>query len=151
MAYNYSPRTIDDYCLPSLGGACEVGSIAKLKRHQAVWNLFWLSVPKIDNVPGAGVQWVQVYRPIADAAAAITTDVLLDEVLYRKLMMHPTSFAAWFEREDHTIYDAYDVLGERAWVDTVLQRASLSAQRMASSIKALEKTDNVFQFLRKVA
>lgn len=108
-----------------------------LERAPSVWNLFWLSSPAIDAVPGSGSQWHLAYRPVPDAAASITADVMLEDVLHSKLLLHPLRFAAWFSNEDHSIYDAYDILGEDRWVTTVLRRAEESARRMASEVPAL--------------
>lgn len=149
--FNYAPYPMDHYMLAGLQGECEVGAISKLDRAQAVFNLFWLSVPNIDVLPGCGKGWSCHYRQIEHAASTIVLDVSADEVLYRKLLMHPTRFAHWFEREDrdHSIYDIYGILGEDAWSATVINRARLSAERMAAGISALERTGNVYNFMRR--
>lgn len=141
--YNYSTYPMKDYFIYNLGGHCEVGTMSRMPRGQSIWNLFWLSLPTLDTLPGAGPRWVQGYRALPSVGASIVSDVTLDEVLYRKLLMHPTSFVAWFEREDHTIYDVYNLLGEQQWVETVLQRARESAKRMAMSVPILRKEGNV--------
>jgi hypothetical protein len=95
-----------------------------------VWNLFWLSHPGIDTVPEAGNNWWKTYKPLVGSLSAVIADVVEDEVLYRKLMMHPYAFKAWFEHEDHSIYDCYDILGGPAWVLNVVQRAEAAGSRM---------------------
>ena len=145
--YNYSPKPIDAYRLHGVKGGGEAGAIADLERAQAVWNIFWLSVPALDALPDSGPGWYKVYSPIKDAARCFVADVMFDEVLYRKLCMHPVMFASWFEREDQTIYDAYDILGERAWVDRVLVRAHQSAHRMAMETPALTTRGTVIHAL----
>lgn len=120
-SFTYSPYSIEQYMLPGLNKRCEAGAISDLKRSASVWNMFWLSTPGIDQVPGSGKGIYKLYMPTPNAAASITADVCLDDVLHAKLSMHPSRFVAWFEREDHSIYDVYEILGERQWVDTVLK------------------------------
>lgn len=130
MIHEYAPLRRQMYELPDLP-TCEVSEIGKLDFGSVpVWNLFWLSVPTIDTVPGSGHDWWRHYSPINDAAKCITADVLGDEVLHRKLMMHPVAFIAWFQREDLSIYDTCDVFGEANWRETVLHRASTVVDRL---------------------
>lgn len=111
--------------------SCEVREIQKLERSLATWNFFWLSVPDIDKVPDTGENWWRHYKPAGAAFGAIVVDVIEDEVLYRKLLMHPAKFLDWFSRErDHTVYDSYDTFGERSWVNTVITRAEQAAERL---------------------
>ena len=142
--YVYSPLSIEAYFIPGLNGKCEAGSISTLDRGTAVWNLFWMSTPGIDAIPEHGEKWFNYYRATERAASGITADVMLDETLYRKLCMHPQTFSAWFSREDHSIYDAYDLLGEQDWVDNVLQRAEAASRRLALQVPALQRHDNVY-------
>lgn len=141
----YSPEPVEAYFLQGMDQKCEAGSISKLARAAAVWNLFWLSVPKIDLVPSSGTKWVNTYMPINGVAASITADVMLDEALYRKLGMHPLRFANWFKDQDHSVFDVYGLLGEQEWVDTVIVRAHQSSARMASSGVGLKNFGNVIQ------
>lgn len=127
----YSPLPAEMYKAPTVD-YCEVRSILQIETHSAaVWNLFWLSTPSIDRMPGAGTTWFRHHQPDPKAAAAITADVLFDEPLLRKLCMHPSSFYEWFERQDHSIFDTYYVLGE-GWIDTVLTRAAQAISRIAA-------------------
>lgn len=127
----YSPLPPEVYKAETVD-YCEVRSILSLEQHAIpVWNLFWLSTPGIDKMPGAGPAWFRHHQPDPKAAGAIVTDVLKDEVLLRKLSMHPSRFYEWFEREDHSIFDTYYVLGEDRWVDTVLERTARSISRLA--------------------
>lgn len=129
MIYRYSPRPILDYKLVGIP-TDEISVILGGERREAVWNLFWLSLPTLDNVPDAGHDWWRKHSPIVGALGSIIADVTEDEVLYRKLLMHPFTFCEWFEREDHTIYDTYVALDGDAWVTSVLKRAEASAARM---------------------
>lgn len=126
----YSPLPIESYCLDAEGMA-SVRSVADLSLAPAVWNLTWLSIPTLDNLPGAGKEWHKVYLAPVELQGAIVTDVYEDEVLYRKLCMSPVVFLDWWRREDHTIYDAYEV-GGKDWVDTVTRRAELTVARMSN-------------------
>lgn len=129
MIYRYSPRPILDYRIPGLDQD-EVTVMLGHERREALWNLFWMSHPGIDSVPEAGHNWWKGYKPVIGALSAIISDVTEDEVLYRKLMLHPFAFKQWFEREDHTIYDCYDVMNGVQWVSNVLARSELAGTRM---------------------
>ena len=143
--YNYSPKPMGDYILQGLESKCEVGQIQKLIKNQEVWNFFWLSLPLLDKVPGSGARWFHHYQAVTGAAVAVTTDVMLDDVLFRKLSMHPLRFATWFEREDQSIYDAYNVFGGKPWVETVLKRAHCAAYRINNESN-VTASDNVLRF-----
>ena len=132
----YSPLPVEDYfvstkCKPS------IQVISELEIGDAIWNLLYLSNPDVDLIPENEAEYV-TNRALQDA---IVTDVYEDEVLYRKLLMPIGRFIAWFQREDHTIYDAYNVGGEH-WVSTVLKRAAAVAERQAPVVS---KRDNVIQ------
>ncbi len=142
--YLYSPLPLSNYRLPNLP-SCEASVIAREARSLQVWNLFWLSNPTIDLVPKYGADWWKHYHPVIGGLSAIITDVREDECLFRKLSMHPDAFSVWFEREDHTIYDAYDVLGGEAWVANVMSRADLAAARMAVENPPVEVKGNVIR------
>lgn len=151
MIYRYSPRPIIDYKLYGIK-TDEVSVIMGGDRREAVWNLFWLSLPTLDTVPGAGAEWWRKHSPIVGALSSIVSDVTEDEVLYRKLMMHPFTFAEWFEREDHTIYDTYVALGGSAWPTTVLKRAEDAAARMTLEDPPVRVQGNVITVnFRRVA
>lgn len=121
----------------------EVSLISALPLVAATWNLFWLSTPDIDKVPTLGQDWWREYRAIPGAAAAVIRDTKEDEVLMRKLTMHPYAFSSWFEREDHSIYDCYYHLGQRKWVSRVLERAEMAGDRITKSEPAVSVQDNV--------
>lgn len=148
----YSPRPIEDYFLVGLSDS-EAELISRLgPLSEAVWNLFWLSTPDIDLVPDAGKDWWRHYRPWRGGAAAVLADATEDEVMKRKVTMHPRHFAAWFEREDHSIYDAYDVYGGRDWVDTVLARAEAAGDRLTKLPSFIQAEGNVLRVdFRRVA
>ena len=145
--YIYSPLPIEAYFLPGLDDMCEAGTIAKLERSQSIWNLFWLSKPALDLLPGCKGRWSDHYRSTMGDAAAVVSDVMLDEVLHRKLLMHPTRFVAWFETTDSAVYSAYDAMGELAWRSVVMDRARLAAQRIAGEDPAISKTASVMDLV----
>lgn len=130
--YRYSPHEISRYRLAGMPED-EITGFITADRAQAIWNLFWLSNPDLDKIPGTGRNWVSVYHPTEGAVPAIVRDVYDDEVLFRKLTLHPDQFIDWFEREFHERYDAYDVLGGDRWVVTVLERAEAAAARMTAA------------------
>jgi hypothetical protein len=133
--YCYSPRPMADYRIHALS-ECEVSVIAKQPRSLATsfWNLFWLSTPSIDGIPGnSNGQWWKIHTPIAGALAAVVTDIRGDEVLHRKLLMHPSRFLEWFERDDHSIYECYHVLGS-SWPDTVIARGEEACLRLTPNL-----------------
>lgn len=131
--FRFSPHPISEYSLQGMPHN-ETAIITRLKESLQVWNLFWLSIPSLDLIPGTGVHWYRVYSPVPGAVNAVIHDVLEDEVMFRKLGMHPDAFVGWFEREDHTMFDCYDKLGGRQWVDTVIERAEMASARLAGSI-----------------
>jgi len=129
VVHEYSPLPRHMY---ELQGAedCDVRAIGRLERSTAIWNLYWMSVPALDLIPGSGADWWKVYSPAADVAATLASDVMDDEVFFRKLTMHPQSFGAWFEREDLTIFDAYPLMGCENWRTIVMARAQEAMERM---------------------
>lgn len=137
---HYSPLPISEYLLTRLP-ACEVSSIMNLPDQEslAVWNLFWLSVPALDVLPdhGGKSDWYKHYMPVPGAIRTITADAIADEAMFRKLLMHPTRFINFFEREDHSIYSSYDALGGETWVHTVLARAAVAEARMRGALPPL--------------
>jgi hypothetical protein len=115
----------------ALPGMDEIKDIALAQRSRAIWNLFWLSIPSLDKVPGSGNNWWRKYTPVEGALVAIKSDVIEDEVLYRKLCMHPSQFFEWFGRErDHSIYNSFATMGGKPWVNLVLNRAEEAAERL---------------------
>lgn len=128
----YSPHPMSAYQIKSLSN-CEVRVIQQNERAEAVWNLFWMSVPSLDHLPTAGFGWWKLYQPMKGALAAIIVDVMNDEVLYRKLMMPPAAFIQWFERDDHSVYESQEVFG-KDWHETVLARADDAMHRCAKQV-----------------
>lgn len=132
----YSPFDPLHYRIQALP-ICEASSIESLPdaaEAVAVWNLFWLSVPSIDSllVHGADPNWNRHYTPVDGALGAITADAIADDPLRLKLLLHPTRFIDFFTHQDHSIFDCYYALGGKKWVDTVLRRATLAAERIGS-------------------
>lgn len=118
----YSPLPASSYVIQGVE-ACEASWIMAQPLALPIWNLFWLSNPNIDNLPGAGKDWWKVYRPLKQSLSAVAGDVMSDEVLYRKLLMPVHRFAEWFERADHKVYLSYKVFGGDLWVSAVMSRA----------------------------
>jgi len=143
--YVYSPMPASAYVLHGLH-TCEARSLMEQDPTGAAWNLHWLTNPTVDQIPGSGASWWKHYKLIDGQATACLLDALGDEVLGRKLLMHPLSFAAWFEREDHSIYDLYTLLGP-TWVDTVMIRAHDAARRLTAETPAITRAGNVYHLV----
>lgn len=127
--YTYSPLPIKAYRAKGVRQS-EVDTLIGDEREAAAWNLFWLSTPTIDFIPRLGANWWKSHQPMINGLAAVISDVYNDELIYRKLMMHPQSFHDWFEREeDKTLYDCYEKLGGDLWVRNVLERSHEAAER----------------------
>lgn len=141
----YSPLPLESYVIPSLP-TCQVREIKQIEQWPGIWNLFWLSVPTIDTIPGSGTGWWKGYKPTPGVLGAVISDVMLDEPLYRRLISHPRKFADWWYRQDPSIFETYEVLGE-GWAETVLQRAHEARDRRATGTEGA----NVLTFNRKVA
>lgn len=144
--YRYSPHPIESYLIQGLEGHCEAGIISKLPNPGAVWNLFWLSTPQIDNIPGSGSNWLNVYKPTVNGLAAITSDIIFDEVLNRKLLMHPVKFAAWVKVKDMTDYDSFAKYGVD-WISSIVERCGESAFRIATENTQSTTPDNVISLI----
>lgn len=148
----YSPFPIEDYRITSLK-VCEITSIIDLPqdRRDAVWNLFWLSLPMVDSLPihGKTATWFKHYNPVLGASKAICADAIADEALFQKLQMHPLRFLDFFERQDPWIYDCYEALGGDAWVATVVERAKASALRLAALEMQAAPIHNVFSIRKR--
>jgi hypothetical protein len=102
-----------------------VSWIAREPLAAAIWNLYWLSEPQLDALPGAGMRWINRFRPQAGGLAAVIRDVNQDPLLARKLREPPGQFLSWFETEDATIFDSHVAFGDD-WPATVVKRAHLA-------------------------
>jgi len=140
--YLYSPFPIEAYHLTGMPQD-EARVIGGIKNRLPYWNMFFLSVPALDHLPGSGADWWRQYTPVSGACPAIMEDVREDDVMIRKLVMHPDNFAEWWERQDHSIYEAYYLLGEDDWAATVLRRAKAAAVREASTHPRVQVDGNV--------
>lgn len=145
--HRYSPLPIDAYDF--IGAPRnEVDSIQRLAstdplRSLAVWNLFWCSEPRIDLIPALGARWYEKYTPVDGLLAAVIEDVIEDEALFRKLLMHPRALADWLEWEDGSIYTCEQLFG-LSWKPGVVARANAAADRMLTEQRSvLFKDDNV--------
>lgn len=140
----YSPLPSERYRLEGMPQD-EITTLREHGREDAIWNMFWLSVPSLDNIPGAGKNWTKVYTPVPGALGSIISDVSGDEPLYRKVLMHPYAFMSFFERQDHSIFDTYAQLGGQRWVDTVMERAELAGARLTLRNPAVTVDGNVLK------
>lgn len=140
MTYSYAPLPINHYYIKALD-ECEVSTINSIEDPQgrlAAWNLFWLSVLSIDVLPKFGKRrdWFKHYTPREGALGAVIADALQDDEMREMVQRHPSEFLAWFEREDHSIYDSYYALHSEVWVQTVLYRAKLAWNRIESEARS---------------
>lgn len=126
--FRYSPLPLTSYQPPD-SALCGLQEIRESPQSAAIWNLFWLTCPEVDTLAGAGPGWAKHYRPMPDVLAAVVADVTLDEVLFRRVMSRPEKFAAWWCRQDYSIFDTYYYLGPK-WPVTVLERAHDAITRM---------------------
>lgn len=126
--FRYSPLPITSY-QPTDSALWGPQEIRESPQASAIWNLFWLSCPEVDTLPGAGPLWPQHYLHRPDVLAAVIADVTLDEVLFRRVGSRPEKFAAWWCRQDYSVFDTYYYLGPK-WPVTVLERAHLAIARM---------------------
>lgn len=143
----YSPLPIDSYSLEGVNNDI-VGAIKGLTPElpglptpTAVWNLFWLSEPSLDHLPGSGPRWHQFYRVRPGSIVSVYKDVTDDHVLQRKLLMSPLSFTDWFARRNPVAYRCNVVFPN--WHSTVLSRANQALERRLQSHPVVEVRDNV--------
>lgn len=130
----YSPKPPNDYRVKTLP-TCEVNEILKLDKSigVGVWNFFWLVNPSIDTLPDSGKDWWKAYKPTQGLLTAVISDVMLDEVLYRRVVSQPHKFCDWWHRQDASIFDVDNVLPD-GWSVTVLERAHEAKVRLSSPI-----------------
>lgn len=127
---NYAPHDIELYRLNINFGPTD--ALSRMEHRVQVWNLFWLSLPDLDKLPGTTLPWMKVFQLPTGVFPAIVADVYEDDLLRAKLGLSPLAFALWFEREDASIYDTYALLGGASWVETVLRRAHEAHARIES-------------------
>jgi hypothetical protein len=141
--YRYSPKPIDAYILgrAKYCTARAVMNIESALGRAATWNLIWLSYPSFDALPEHGMServFDHFKMDVTDLTiiGTLTEDARQHEIMCRKLVLHPSRFADWFRREDHSAYQSYEELGDD-WVTNVMTRAALAASRMANEIPAV--------------
>lgn len=150
LMYQYAPYTLEDCFLPS-----EIPDPWKAVRNrfdptlsQAIHNFMWLAVPEMDAMNKAE-DWVSAVNGMTREVADFVSDVVEDEVLFRKLLMHPKDFHTWWQDEDHSVYDFYDQHGMDV-VNTISRRALEAAERIGGYV--VDRTDNVIKVnFKKVA
>lgn len=125
----YSPHAPDDYKAP-VKDACVVSVIQLMEHYEAIWNFLWLSVPQVDLLlDKRNENWVKGAAVLGRVANVLVRDVSADDELRDKLSLHPDKFLGWFQSEDPTIFDAYEVFGSQ-WAETVMRRADEAAHRL---------------------
>lgn len=132
--FRYSPLPIDAYVIPSFASS-EAGFIRGLGAEpeaKAIWNLFWLSNPTIDTLPGAKEPW-RNHTPTPGSLSAVVLDVRQREDLEQFLLAHPVCFINWFDRQGYKAYDNYRRFGYD-WVETVILRAEDAALRLTPGL-----------------
>ncbi len=123
----YSPFSQDRYRIKTIE-KCEFAVFAEQAFGNAIWNLYWMSNPTVDSlVEFDPASWFLHYDIVPDLGQAIQADVQGDVVLLRHLHLSPLKFLTWWNRQDHSIYDTYDVIGE-TWPATVQRRAFEAAK-----------------------
>lgn len=125
---HYSPKPIEDYFI-EMQSYCGIRRIAENEQcSQEIWNLYWLSDPITDALPGFYGPLTNLLK-VSERVTAVTQDVLEDYHLAQALSWSPSRFLDWFCREDPTIYDCYEAFGPD-WVETVKLRAIQAAERL---------------------
>ena len=139
----YSPKPIEDYFIEAQH-YCGIRRIAGGEQcSQEIWNLYWLSDPITDVLPGFSGPLTDLLK-VSERVTAVTQDVLEDYQLAQALSWSPSRFLDWFCREDPTIYDCYDVFGP-GWVETVKLRAIEAAERLGEREAYVPLPSNVVQ------
>lgn len=123
----YSPQPPSSYFIPGVD-RCEIRMLTTEHPTPIIWNLYWMSYPRVDNLVGATPNgWWLSYRPYPELLKAVCADALQDERMRYMLGRPPAEFYTWFSLErDYTIYDCWSVAGNQ-WVETVLDRADQAA------------------------
>jgi len=142
--WHYAPKDINEYHLSGVSTDF-VTAIEREEAAEAIWNLFWLSVPSVDTIPGSGESWWRTFKVQPASLAAIMADVVEDSTLRNKLCGPPGEFADWFEREDASIYDSYYALNGEVWRENVLRRAREAASRPLPAKLLQSVMGNVFE------
>ena len=141
---NFAPYKINEYFLDLRGHRCEVATIAAESPELCVplWNLFWLSNPALDKVPGAGANWWRSYSPVRGLLKAIIHDVADDSTLEHALTQHPEAFLDWWGDQRHDVFATHEILGD-SWIDIVTSRAQAASDRMLDSAPTVTAVGNV--------
>lgn len=130
----YAPRPPSDYWILALP-TDEIRAIQSLDRWEGVWNYLWLNAPCLDRRLDPSIRWWEGCAVPEGLVTAAISDVMLDEVLYRKVIAQPHKFAEWWCRTDCSGYDVANVLGPE-WSIGVLERAHEANNRMRPRVYA---------------
>jgi hypothetical protein len=145
MKHRYSPQPIEAYFLPGTE-SCELRAISKMEYSLEVWNLMWLSLPPVDTLLGSTAKgYWRNYQSWPAMVGAVVADASNDEALREALSRPPAQFQSWFiNQRDYTIFDTWDVAGP-SWVETVVERADLSAMSRLSQKPFIFAKDSVLR------
>jgi len=119
--FTYSPRPAEDYIIKSQP-ICEARVAIRSPFPVPIWNLFWLSVPALDKLPGSGLNWWVSYDIVPGGLTAAIRDVVNFPLLRLMLMKSPLDFGAWWKSSTVTHLNGYPVFGD-TWKKTVADRA----------------------------
>lgn len=118
----FSPRPPEDYSVQTVeDGPIGVGFELRRPEHRALWNLYWLSEPRLDEFLQGGPTSVlnfDMYKACRAALSQVVDGVPLETLLDR---LSPTQLAAKLEGATHL--EPFK-LGGAAWLDTVRARSA---------------------------
>ena len=124
----YSPLPIQSYFLQG-ADHCVMRVIERQSMFsEATWNLYYLSMPSLDLVPGAGKNWYKVYKTDGLLVNNLLSYISLDANLHDHLLQHPAKFVAWFKRSRYIDLDP-------KWAEVVIARAEEVALRLSRVVR----------------
>lgn len=125
--YRYSNFPMEAYKLPIQRDEVDVIGMFEEAQRLPIWNLFWLSNPTIDAVPGSGSRWHRHYAPLPGLLVSVFQDVLDRSDLMGAVTSHPSQFMVWFCGQNAAEFRTYDIAGRVKWMDNVLERSQKAA------------------------
>lgn len=131
VQYCYSPLPISHYHLEGVARD-EFRVIRECRNWMQVWNLFWLSEPRLDKLPGSGARWYKVYTPSPGLLTQVVLDVNHTDDLLQALTGHPVGFLDYWSTVNARIFRAYFNQGGESWWNTVKTRAQEAEKRLLS-------------------
>ena len=121
---NYAPHPLEAYFLAGVPKCPfrtmhDTGNIA-------AWNLYWMSDPQVDMLPGM-TDWYGRFEVNTVLIRALVAGAGNDAVLQGHLLESPFNFHRWF-KTSHRACSLFRELG-RGWAETVLIRSKEAAER----------------------